>query len=90
MIDITEIYPRCVVESMGTGSGNIAMMQIDCEVMATKLVHVHKSAIPQQASDRNYKNHTSSSHMDAGQSEDQRQRKDRQHWQQETHLPLVP
>jgi len=26
--------------------GSVAMMQIDCEVTATKLVHIHKSAIP--------------------------------------------
>lgn len=26
--------------------GSIAMMQIDCEVTATKLVHIRKSAVP--------------------------------------------
>lgn len=27
-------------------SGSIAMMQIDCEVTATRLVHIEKSAVP--------------------------------------------
>ena len=31
-------------------SGNIAMMQIDCEVMATRLVEVSKANVPHYAS----------------------------------------
>ena len=30
-------------------AGHIAMMQIDCEVMATRLVEVSKSAVPRYA-----------------------------------------
>lgn len=27
-------------------SGNVGMMQIDCEVLNTQLIHVHKSSLP--------------------------------------------
>jgi len=33
-------------ETMQPPVGSIAMMQIDCEVTATRLVHIDKSAVP--------------------------------------------
>ncbi|XP_021375263.1 cyclic AMP-dependent transcription factor ATF-6 beta-like isoform X1 [Mizuhopecten yessoensis] len=33
-------------ETMQPPAGNIGMMQIDCEVLNTQLIHVHKSALP--------------------------------------------
>lgn len=34
-------------ETMSPPDGSIMMMQIDCEVTATKLVHIHKSEVPE-------------------------------------------
>lgn len=36
-----------MVESVGDSDDHISMMQIDCEVMDTKLVHVKESVIPE-------------------------------------------
>ena len=46
----------CLTESMAPPEGSIAMMQIDCEVTATKLVHIQKSAVPEHL-DPNVTNH---------------------------------
>ena len=35
-------------ESMQPSPGNIAMMQIDCEVMATNVLHIEKNAVPEK------------------------------------------
>ncbi|XP_041368034.1 cyclic AMP-dependent transcription factor ATF-6 beta-like [Gigantopelta aegis] len=43
-------------ESMQPPPGSIGMMQIDCEVLDTQLIHVHKSVVPEQAHSR--ANHT--------------------------------
>jgi len=32
--------------------GSIAMMQIDCEVTATRLIHIEKSAVPAEMLNR--------------------------------------
>ncbi|KAJ8300892.1 hypothetical protein KUTeg_022411 [Tegillarca granosa] len=40
-------------ESMQPPAGKIGMMQIDCEVLNTQLIHVQKSAIPQHFTQRN-------------------------------------
>ena len=47
------LYPRAVAdpafrwtESMRAPEHYVAMMQIDCEVVNTKLLHIHQSAIP--------------------------------------------
>ncbi|KAK3088121.1 hypothetical protein FSP39_014992 [Pinctada imbricata] len=39
--------------SMHPPPGNVGMMQIDCEVLNTQLIHVHKSALPKQTWHRN-------------------------------------
>ena len=36
---------------MGSPHDSIAMMQIDCEVTATQLVHIHKSQVPEHLLD---------------------------------------
>ena len=41
----------CPTDSMQPEAGHIAMMQIDCEVMATRLVEVSKSAVPHYATE---------------------------------------
>ncbi|KAK3600997.1 hypothetical protein CHS0354_008106 [Potamilus streckersoni] len=48
-------------ESMSPPPGSVGMIQIDCEVMNTQLIHVHKSAIPKSASEKNgtFFSHTS-------------------------------
>ena len=35
-------------ETLHPPEGSIAMMQIDCEVTDTKLLHIHKSAVPDE------------------------------------------
>jgi len=45
-------------ETMQPPVGSIAMMQIDCEVTATRMVHIHKSAVPDHML-----NNSSSSHQ---------------------------
>ena len=34
------------LENMSSSGDSFAMMQIDCEVTDTRLLHIHKSAIP--------------------------------------------
>ena len=43
-------------DTMQPGPGHIAMMQIDCEVMATRLVEVSKSAVPHYAAENGTNN----------------------------------
>lgn len=45
-VSLTTIVLRLVTETMQAPMGSVAMMQIDCEVLATRLVHVEKSALP--------------------------------------------
>lgn len=45
-------------DSMQPEAGNIAMMQIDCEVMATRLVEVAKATVPHHVSE-NLTDHSS-------------------------------
>ena len=40
-----------LTESVTSAPDSVAMMQIDCEVTATRLLHIHKSAIPQDMRD---------------------------------------
>ncbi|KAL3870811.1 hypothetical protein ACJMK2_038851 [Sinanodonta woodiana] len=40
-------------ETMSPPPGSVGMIQIDCEVMNTQLIHVHKSAIPKRANEKN-------------------------------------
>jgi len=49
---------RVFAETMQPPVGSIAMMQIDCEVTATRLVHIDKSAVPD-----NMLNNTGSAHQ---------------------------
>jgi len=63
-------------ETMQPPMGSVAMMQIDCEVTATRLIHIDKSAIP----DHLFENTTTS-----GQRHRQRQDK---HTHDFTHLPV--
>lgn len=49
MINLNIFFP----ESMQPPAGKIGMMQIDCEVLNTQLIHVQKSAIPQHFRQRN-------------------------------------
>lgn len=39
-------------ESMMPGEGQVGMMQIDCEVMNTQLIHVQKTSIPRNAREK--------------------------------------
>ena len=40
-------------ETMQPPPGNVGMMQIDCEVLNTQLIHVHKSTLPPQQNKHN-------------------------------------
>jgi hypothetical protein len=41
-----------LTESMMPGEGQVGMMQIDCEVMNTQLIHVQKTAIPRDVREK--------------------------------------
>lgn len=49
-----------VSESVEESDNHVSMMQIDCEVMDTKLVHIKESVIPEHL--RQKHNYTSKSH----------------------------
>ena len=49
---------KCTSDTMQPEAGHIAMMQIDCEVMATRLVEVSKSAVPRYAAENVTTAHT--------------------------------
>ncbi len=35
-----------VADTMQPPAGSVAMMQVDCDVTATRLIHLHSSAVP--------------------------------------------
>lgn len=49
-----------ILESVDDSDTHVSMMQIDCEVMDTKLVHIKESVIPEHL--RQKHNNTSKSH----------------------------
>lgn len=52
-----------MTDTMQPPEGSIGMMQIDCEILDTQLLHVRKSAFPPEQSDyHNFANHTSDTH----------------------------
>lgn len=52
-----------VAESMQPPKGSVAMMQVDCDVTATRLIYLHNSAMPHVAADNaTYGPHRSSGH----------------------------
>ena len=63
--EFLHVFSLCT-ETMQPPPGSVAMMQIDCEVTATKMVHIHKSDVPQHFQENSNNNNNNSTVSNTG------------------------